>query len=125
MELGGKSPNIYFSDVLDQEDEYVSKCIEGAVLAFFNQGEVCTCPSRLLVQEDIYDDFIAKVIERMAQIKRGNPLDTDTMVGAQASQQQYDKILSYFEIARQEGAQVLTGGSAAALEQGLQRRLLH
>ncbi|WP_271272043.1 acetaldehyde dehydrogenase ExaC [Aliamphritea hakodatensis] len=118
VELGGKSPNIYFSDVLDQEDEYVSKCIEGAVLAFFNQGEVCTCPSRLLVQEDIYDDFIAKVIERMAQIKRGNPLDTDTMVGAQASQQQYDKILSYFEIARQEGAQVLTGGSAAALEQG-------
>ena len=118
VELGGKSPNVYFSDVLDQEDEYVSKCIEGAVLAFFNQGEVCTCPSRLLVQEDIYDDFIAKVIERMAQIKRGNPLDTDTMVGAQASQQQYDKILSYFEIARQEGAQVLTGGSAAALDQG-------
>lgn len=118
VELGGKSPNVYFSDVLDQEDEYVSKCIEGAVLAFFNQGEVCTCPSRLLVQEDIYDDFIAKVIERMAQIKRGNPLDTDTMVGAQASQQQYDKILSYFEIARQEGAQVLTGGSAAALDKG-------
>lgn len=118
VELGGKSPNIYFSDVLDQEDAYVSKCVEGAVLAFFNQGEVCTCPSRLLIQEDIYDAFIGKVIERMAQIKRGNPLDTDTMVGAQASQEQYDKILGYFEIARQEGAEVLTGGSAAALEQG-------
>ena len=93
VELGGKSPNIFFEDVLDQEDAFVSKCIEGAVMAFFNQGEVCTCPSRLLVQESIYEKFIAKVIARSRQIKRGNPLDTETMVGAQASKQQFDKIL--------------------------------
>ncbi len=110
VELGGKSPNIYFDDVLAYEDEYVSKCIEGAVLAFFNQGEVCTCPSRLLVQESMYDEFIAKVIQRSQQIKRGNPLDTDTMVGAQASKQQFDKILSYVEIGKAEGAEVLIGG---------------
>ncbi len=110
VELGGKSPNIYFDDVLAYEDEYVSKCIEGAVLAFFNQGEVCTCPSRLLVQESMYEEFIAKVIQRSQQIKRGNPLDTDTMVGAQASKQQFDKILSYVEIGKSEGAEVLIGG---------------
>ncbi len=110
VELGGKSTNIYFDDVLAYEDEYVSKCIEGAVLAFFNQGEVCTCPSRLLVQESMYDEFIAKVIQRSQQIKRGNPLDTDTMVGAQASKQQFDKILSYVEIGKAEGAEVLIGG---------------
>ncbi|GGK69993.1 acetaldehyde dehydrogenase ExaC [Amphritea balenae] len=114
VELGGKSPNIYFNDVMDQEDEFVSKAVEGAVLAFFNQGEVCTCPSRLLVQEDIYDSFIAKVIERAQQIKRGNPLDTDTMVGAQASQQQFEKILSYMEIGKEEGAEFLIGGDAHA-----------
>lgn len=119
VELGGKSPNIYFADVMDQEDEFISKCVEGTVLAFFNQGEVCTCPSRLLIQESIYDRFIEKVVERMAQIKRGNPLDTETMVGAQASQEQYDKILSYLEIGRQEGAQVLAGGAAESLD-GLQ-----
>lgn len=119
VELGGKSPNIYFADVLDQEDAFVSKCIEGAVLAFFNQGEVCTCPSRLLVQESIYEPFMAKVVERMGQIVRGNPLDTDTMVGAQASQAQFDKILSYFEIGRQEGAEVVTGGGVAQLGEGL------
>jgi aldehyde dehydrogenase len=110
VELGGKSPNIYFDDVLAYEDEYVSKCIEGAVLAFFNQGEVCTCPSRLLVQESMYEEFIEKVIQRSQQIKRGNPLDTDTMVGAQASKQQFDKILSYVEIGKAEGAEVLIGG---------------
>lgn len=103
VELGGKSPNIYFSDVMQADDDYLSKCIEGAVLAYFNQGEVCTCPSRLLVQEDIYDDFIAKVIERTKAIKRGNPLDTETMVGAQASQAQFDKILSYIDIGKKEG----------------------
>ncbi|AKH19832.1 aldehyde dehydrogenase family protein [Sedimenticola thiotaurini] len=119
VELGGKSPNIFFNDVLQQEDEYVSKCVEGAVLAFFNQGEVCTCPSRLLVQEDIYEDFIARVIERSKQIKRGNPLDTDTMVGAQASREQFDKILSYMEIGRKEGAQVLIGGDVESLGDGL------
>ncbi|WP_417595087.1 aldehyde dehydrogenase family protein [Oceanospirillum sp.] len=115
VELGGKSPNIFFNDVLDQEDEFVSKCIEGSVLAFFNQGEVCTCPSRMLIQEDIYDAFIGKVIERIGQIKRGNPLDTEVMVGAQASQEQYDKILSYLDIGRKEGAEVLVGGDKEAL----------
>ncbi len=116
VELGGKSPNIYFADVMEQEDEFVSKCVEGAVLAFFNQGEVCTCPSRLLVQESIYDAFIEKVVERIKQIKRGNPLDTDTMVGAQASQEQYEKILSYMEIGKAEGAELVTGGGAEILE---------
>ena len=118
VELGGKSPNIFFEDVLDQEDSYVSKCIEGAVLAFFNQGEVCTCPSRLLIQESIYDAFIEKVIARAKQIKRGNPLDTETMVGAQASKQQFDKILSYVQIGKDEGAEVLLGGEVAAMGAG-------
>lgn len=116
VELGGKSPNIFFKDVMDFEDSYLSKCIEGVVLAFFNQGEVCTCPSRLLVQEDIYDEFIAKVIERSQQIKRGNPLDTEVMVGAQASQEQFDKIMGYFEIGRKEGAEVLMGGDKEQLD---------
>ena len=111
VELGGKSPNIFFNDVINQEDEYLSKCIEGAVLAYFNQGEVCTCPSRLLIQEDAYPKFIEMVIERAKAIKRGSPLDTETMVGAQASQQQFDKILSYIEIGKQEGAEVLIGGN--------------
>ena len=119
VELGGKSPNIYFEDVMNHEDSYLSKCVEGTVLAFFNQGEVCTCPSRLLVQEGIYDDFISRVIERTRQIKRGNPLDTDTMVGAQASKQQFDKIMSYFEIGRSEGAEVLIGGGAESLQGAL------
>ncbi|TPH14692.1 acetaldehyde dehydrogenase ExaC [Litorilituus lipolyticus] len=110
VELGGKSPNIFFNDVLEQEDEYLSKCIEGAVLAYFNQGEVCTCPSRLLIQEEAYPKFIEMVIERTKAIKRGNPLDTDTMVGAQASQEQFDKILSYIDIGKKEGAQLLMGG---------------
>ncbi|KAA0876387.1 acetaldehyde dehydrogenase ExaC [Nitrincola tapanii] len=119
VELGGKSPNIFFKDVLQQEDEFVSKCVEGVVLAFFNQGEVCTCPSRLLVQEDIYDEFIAKVIDRIKLIKRGNPLDSEVMVGAQASQEQFDKILSYFDIGRAEGAQILTGGDKEQLDSSL------
>ncbi len=110
VELGGKSPNIFFNDVVDQEDAYLSKCIEGAILAYFNQGEVCTCPSRLLVQEDAYPKFIEMVIERTKAIKRGNPLDTETMVGAQASQAQYEKILSYIDIGKKEGAEVLMGG---------------
>ncbi|OZG72238.1 aldehyde dehydrogenase [Hahella sp. CCB-MM4] len=115
VELGGKSPNIYFADVMNQEDEFVSKCVEGLVLAFFNQGEVCTCPSRALIQESIYDDFMQKVIDRTRAIKRGNPLDTDTQVGAQASQEQFDKILSYIEIGKQEGVEVLTGGGIESL----------
>lgn len=115
VELGGKSPNIYFADIMNQDEAFVSKCIEGAVLAFFNQGEVCTCPSRLLVQESIYDAFIAKVIARAKQIKRGNPLDTDTMIGAQASKQQFDKIMSYMQIGKEEGAELLLGGKAESL----------
>ncbi|MBN7798598.1 acetaldehyde dehydrogenase ExaC [Parahaliea mediterranea] len=118
VELGGKSPNIYFADILDQEDAFVSKCVEGAVLAFFNQGEVCTCPSRLLVQESIYEDFIGRVMERAQQIQRGNPLDTDTMVGAQASQEQFEKIINYIEIGKQEGATVLMGGEAEKVAGG-------
>ncbi|KDM91764.1 aldehyde dehydrogenase family protein [Photobacterium galatheae] len=113
VELGGKSPNVYFEDIFDHEDAYLDKCVEGLLLAFFNQGEVCTCPSRVLVQESVYDKFIAKVIERASTIKQGNPLDTDTQVGAQASQEQFDKILSYLEIGRQEGAEVLLGGDVA------------
>ncbi|PCI61415.1 MAG: aldehyde dehydrogenase [Gammaproteobacteria bacterium] len=116
VELGGKSPNIFFNDVMDFEDSFLSKAIEGAVLAYFNQGEVCTCPSRLLVQEDIYDKFVEKVIERSLQIKRGNPLDTETMVGAQASQQQFNKILKYIEIGKKEGAEVLIGGEVAKID---------
>ena len=115
VELGGKSPNIYFSDIMKAEPEFISKAVEGLVLAFFNQGEVCTCPSRALIQEDMYDDFIGMVLDRTRSIKRGNPLDTDTQVGAQASEQQFDKILSYMEIAREEGAEFLIGGGAERL----------
>ncbi|QSL93948.1 aldehyde dehydrogenase [Ectopseudomonas toyotomiensis] len=116
VELGGKSPNIFFADIMNAEPAFIEKAAEGLVLGFFNQGEVCTCPSRALVQESIYDAFMAEVMKKVKQIKRGNPLDTETMVGAQASQQQFDKILSYLEIAQQEGAQVLTGGAAERLE---------
>ncbi len=119
VELGGKSPNIYFEDIMDHEDAFIDKCVEGTVLAFFNQGEVCTCPSRLLVQETIYDQFIERVIDRIKKIKRGNPLDSETMVGAQASQEQFDKILGYFDIGRAEGAEVLIGGDKEQLEGGL------
>jgi len=120
VELGGKSPNVYFEDVMSMEDDYLDKAVEGTVLAFFNQGEVCTCPSRALIQESIYDAFIAKVVERAMTIKRGNPLDTDVQVGAQVSKEQYDRIMKYIEIGKQEGAEVLTGGAAAALEGDLQ-----
>ena len=115
VELGGKSPNIFFTDVMDHEDDYLSKCIEGVVLAYFNQGEVCTCPSRLLVHEDIYEKFVAKIVERTKLIKRGNPLDTDTMVGAQASQEQFEKILQYIDIGKEEGAELLIGGNIEQL----------
>ena len=111
VELGGKSPNIFFEDVMAQEDAFVDKCLEGAPLAFFNQGEVCTCPSRLLVQESIADEFIERLIARTKTIKQGNPLDTDSQVGAQVSKEQFDKILSYIEIGKSEGATVLTGGA--------------
>ncbi|QLF91961.1 aldehyde dehydrogenase [Pseudomonas sp. ABC1] len=118
-ELGGKSPNVFFEDIMRAEPEFIEKAAEGLVLAFFNQGEICTCPSRALVQESIYDDFLKVVMKKIGQIKRGDPLDTDTMVGAQASQQQFEKILSYFDVAREEGAQVLTGGAVEKLEGGL------
>ncbi len=116
VELGGKSPNIYFEDVMNAEPSFIDKAAEGLVLAFFNQGEVCTCPSRALVQESIYPQFMQVVMEKVKKIKRGDPLDTDTMVGAQASQQQFDKILSYLEIAQQEGAELLVGGKVEKLE---------
>ncbi|MGE4405120.1 acetaldehyde dehydrogenase ExaC [Pseudomonas sp.] len=119
VELGGKSPNIYFEDIMQAEPSFIEKAAEGLVLGFFNQGEVCTCPSRALVQESIYAPFMEAVMKKVAQIKRGDPLDTDTMVGAQASQQQFDKIMSYLEIAREEGAEVLTGGAAESLEGSL------
>jgi aldehyde dehydrogenase len=110
VELGGKSPNIFFEDIMDQEDAFIDKCAEGFVLGFFNQGEVCTCPSRALIQESIYDAFMERVIAKTKAIVRGNPLDTDTMVGAQASSQQYEKVLSYIDIGRKEGANVVIGG---------------
>jgi aldehyde dehydrogenase len=116
VELGGKSPNIFFADIMQAEPAFIEKAAEGLVLAFFNQGEVCTCPSRALIQASMYDDFMAVVMKKIANIKRGDPLDTDTMVGAQVSQLQYDKILGYIELARQEGAEVLTGGGIAAQE---------
>ncbi len=116
VELGGKSPNIFFEDVMDQEDAYIDKCLEGAALAFFNQGEVCTCPSRLLVQESIADEFIERLVARTKGIKQGNPLDTDSQVGAQVSKEQYDKILSYIEIGKAEGAQVLIGGVSESVD---------
>ncbi len=115
VELGGKSPNIYFEDIMAQEDDYIKKCLEGTLLGFFNQGEVCTCPSRALVQESIYSDFIERVLERGKNIKQGNPFDTDTMVGAQASKEQFDKIMSYMEVARSDGAEFLMGGGQAAV----------
>ncbi|MFJ4398144.1 aldehyde dehydrogenase family protein [Pseudomonas sp. NPDC089396] len=119
VELGGKSPNVYFEDIMQAEPSFIDKAAEGMVLAFFNQGEVCTCPSRALVQESIYPQFMEVVMKKVLQIKRGDPLDTDTMVGAQASQQQFEKILSYLQIAQDEGAELLTGGKVEKLEGSL------
>lgn len=115
VELGGKSPNIFFEDIMQAEPSFIEKAAEGVVLGFLNQGEICTCPSRALVQESVYEPFMAAVLKRMKNIKRGDPLDTETMIGAQASRQQFDKILSYLDIARQEGAEVLTGGGTESL----------
>jgi len=110
LELGGKSPNIFFEDVMDQDDDFLDKAIEGFVMFALNSGEVCTCPSRALIHESIYDKFMEKVMARVKSIKIGNPLDTETMMGAQASQQQLDKILSYIDIGKKEGAELLIGG---------------
>jgi len=110
LELGGKSPNIFFEDVMDADDAFFDKCLEGFAMFALNQGEVCTCPSRVLIQESIYEKFIERAIKRVAAIKQGNPLDASTMIGAQASQEQMEKILSYIDIGKQEGAELLIGG---------------
>ena len=110
LELGGKSPNLFFEDVMAHDDAYFDKAQEGFTMFALNQGEVCTCPSRALLQASIADDFLDAVVERTERITRGNPLDTDTMIGAQASNDQFEKIKSYLDIGRQEGAQLLTGG---------------
>jgi aldehyde dehydrogenase len=115
LELGGKSPNVFFADVADADDDFFDKSIEGFVLFAFNQGEVCTCPSRALIQASIYDRFMERAIARVKAIKQGNPLDTDTMVGAQASSEQLEKIMSYMDIGRQEGAECLAGGARAGV----------
>lgn len=110
LELGGKSPNIFFADVMDKDDEFLDKALEGFAMFALNQGEVCTCPSRALVHESIADEFLAKAIERVKNIKTGHPLDTETMIGAQASTEQQEKILRYIDIGKGEGATLLTGG---------------
>jgi aldehyde dehydrogenase len=115
LELGGKSPNIFFRDVMEKEDDFLDKAIEGFVLFALNQGEVCTCPSRALIDETIYDAFIEKALQRVAAIKQGNPLDPETMMGAQASEEQLEKILSYLAIGKEEGAEVLAGGNQRQL----------
>ncbi len=115
LELGGKSPNIFFADVMDEDDAFLDKAIEGLVLFAFNQGEVCTCPSRAIIQESIYEKFMERVLKRVAAIKQGSPLDPNTMLGAQASQDQLNKIMNYIDIGKQEGAEVLIGGSRNVL----------
>ncbi|MGO4886456.1 aldehyde dehydrogenase family protein [Anaerobacillus sp. MEB173] len=110
LELGGKSPNIFLEDVAANDDEFLNKAVEGFVMFALNQGEVCTCPSRALIQESIFDQFMERALQRVAEIRTGNPLDTDTMMGAQASSEQMEKILSYIEIGKSEGAQCLSGG---------------
>ena len=119
MELGGKSPNIFMPSIADADDDFFDKCVEGAVMFALNQGEVCTCPSRILVHESIYEKFMNRVIERTKAIKMGHPLDINTMMGAQASNDQYEKILNYIDIGKQEGAEVLCGGLSASNDIGL------
>ncbi|MBI1306376.1 MAG: aldehyde dehydrogenase family protein [Bacteroidetes bacterium] len=120
MELGGKSPNIFFKSVADHDDEFFDKAVEGAVMFALNQGEVCTCPSRILVHEDIYDRFMERVIARTKAIKVKNPLSKEAMMGAQASNDQYEKILNYIHIGMEEGAEVLCGGAKYSLNSGLE-----
>jgi len=115
LELGGKSPNIFFQDVLREDDDYLDKAIEGFVMFALNQGEVCTCPSRALIHEKIYERFMERALQRVADIKQGNPLDPATMIGAQASSEQLKKILSYIDIGKQEGAKLLAGGERNVL----------
>ena len=116
LELGGKSPNVFFEDVMAEDDAYLDKALEGFAMFALNQGEVCTCPSRALIQESIYERFMERAIARVKAMRQGHPLDPQTMIGAQASNDQLEKILSYIDIGRQEGAKVLTGGERAKLE---------
>ena len=115
LELGGKSPNIFFSDVLAANDDFQDKALEGFTMFALNQGEVCTCPSRSLIQSDIYDEFLAMAAIRTKAVRQGDPLDTETMIGAQASNDQLEKVLSYIEIGKSEGARVITGGERVDL----------
>ena len=115
LELGGKSPNIFFADVLREDDDFADKAMEGFAMFALNQGEVCTCPSRALVQESIFDKFMEKAVARVKKIKQGDPLDSQTMIGAQASNDQLEKILSYIDIGKKEGAKLLIGGERAKL----------
>jgi len=115
LELGGKSPNVFFESVASTHDDFYDKALEGFTMFALNQGEVCTCPSRALIQSSIYDQFLGDAVQRVNKIKQGNPLDTETMIGAQASNDQLEKILSYMEIGKQEGARILTGGARADL----------
>ncbi|HTK66381.1 MAG TPA: aldehyde dehydrogenase family protein [Pseudonocardia sp.] len=119
VELGGKSPNIFFADVMAEDDEFLQKAVEGLVLYAFNKGEVCTCPSRALIHRDIYDEFMARALDRIGRIKQGDPLDTETQLGAQVSAQQLEKIESYVDIGRGEGAEVLIGGARADVAEEL------
>ena len=121
LELGGKSPNIFFEDVMEKDDDFFDKCIEGFVMFNLNQGEVCTCPSRALIQESIYDKFMERAIARTKAVVQDNPLKMETMIGAQASVEQMEKIKSYLELGKKEGAKVLTGGSVAKLNSGLEK----
>ena len=116
LELGGKSPNVYFKDIMQGSDDYISRCVEGFLHAYFNQGEVCTCPSRAIIHEDIFEPFMEMVLARAAALNCGNPFDLNTQVGAQASNEQFEKIMSYMDIGRQEGAEVLFGGETRALD---------
>ena len=116
LELGGKSPNIFFADVLDKDDSFFDKALEGFAMFALNQGEVCTCPSRVLIEESIYDRFMERAVKRVAAIQQGHPLDSKTMIGAQASREQLEKILSYIDLGKQEGAQCLIGGEQNKLD---------
>ena len=115
LELGGKSPNIFFADVMDADDDYFDKCLEGFTMFALNQGEVCTCPSRVLIEESIYERFIDRALSRVGKIKQGNPLDPSTMIGAQVSMEQMEKISSYLSLGVEEGAELLAGGSVSEL----------
>ena len=122
LELGGKSPALFFDDIFEKDDDFKKKAVEGFAMFALNQGEVCTCPSRALVHESIADEFLELGVQRVKQIKTGNPLDTETMMGAQASTEQMNKIQSYLELGPQEGAEVLTGGGVNRIE-GLENGL--